>query len=221
MSDITFKREYASQETIPFIDQWVQYCFGVSVKNKGYSESCQVSFFDKNGSRLYTMPFFLTPINTNGRATQFLINQMCKADQRVEMVLFSSAAKNQDGSNYVISHLETIHAKNHTVNFAHEINNHKLHLMDEDSGRIVVAELPLVFYGFFDEPEVNMSKLKWDRLNTKISKIIKAVESQDRDSINEVFKLITAIYDTCIKMVKDLPDQPKLVIAHSGNNTIN
>lgn len=209
-----YSRLYAPASTHEFFNQWVHYCFAPTVKTKGRSESCQVSFFDKNLKRLYTLPFFIMPINTNGRASQLLINQICKSDPRIESVLFSSAAIGEEHGNVIASHLESRSLPKTTFNFVHEIKDFKLHPCEEDKGSVIVAELPLVFYGFFEEPEVNISKLKWDRINKKIAKVIKCVESQDKKSINEVYDLLTSIYDSLVKMVKDLPDQPKLEKMH-------
>lgn len=214
-------RSYAIGEKSNFIDKWVMYCFGESVRIKGVSESAQVSFFNRDGVRLYTLPVFLDPISSNGRATQLLLNQIAKMDTRVDHILFSSSARSVERGNVVVSHLEYRGSSDVTYDFVHDIENRTLIPFDVIYGSEITAQLPMVFFGFFHEPEVTISRVKWDRVNSKLTKIIKAVERQDRSSVNSMYKLLLSIYSTLVKLVEDLPDQMQPQLVGRGNSSMN
>lgn len=214
-------RSYASGEKAEFIDKWVMYCFGESVRIKGTSQSAQVSFFDRKGGRLYTLPVFLDPISSNGRATQLLLNQIAKMDARVDYILFSSAVRSVEKGVLVASHLEYRGVCDVTYDFVHDIDNRSLIPLEEIYGTEIAAQLPMVFYGFFHAPEVNISRVKWDRINSKLSKIIKAIERQDRASADSMYKLLLSVYSTLTGFVGGLPDQMKPQLVSRGSSTVN
>ncbi len=177
------------------------------------ARSCQVLFFD-NQKFLYKLSLLNAPLNTNGRASMLLLNKLAEEDSRVTTILFTTALMHPEYGNILMSHLEFRKEPSVTHTKLHHIKENSIHNFSDEEMTEFLNSYEPTYYGFFDKPEVEISRLKWSKISENIR--IMATPSPKRISTRQpidpkLTKAMSRVYKALVKMVENKPDQPRLI----------
>lgn len=175
-----------NKDKVNFVYDVAENVLNQSKKNNGHYRSSSVRFFDKDNNEIFIFSPTTMPFNTNGRATQLLINAITGSDTRIESVI-AIFEMNIMGLSYSVIHHESRNESGETCDLLYDISKEKIDLkagkeMYDNICRQYNPYDAFPFFGFFDPAELPLPSAVWDSISNDTGLIYNHIKANHKDA---------------------------------------